>query len=91
MTFRAKWAVGSLLFGGFGFAALASGSVPLIVVSGAGVTAFGAALIADYRGLATGLRQAQPRLDVSAESVRLIGALATLIGLVWMALALART
>jgi hypothetical protein len=80
-----------MLFGAFGFVALASHSAPLVVVTGAALAAFGVALIADYRGLATGLRQAQWRLDVSAESYRLIGGVATVIGLIWMALALART
>ena len=80
----------SLGFGAFMIGALAAGSLPLIAVTGAAIAAFGVALSADYRGLAAGLRQAQWRLSLSAQTYAVIGRGVTLIGLLWIAVALTR-
>jgi hypothetical protein len=91
VSFHAKWSVGSVVFGGLLIAAFGLHSLSLVVVAGAGIAVFGLALSADYRGLATAVRRAQWRLGQSAQTYRLVGRGITLIGLLWIAAALAKT
>ena len=92
MRFAFRWSLACLVIVPLAWLLLAFGSGPGVVVIGVAITAFGAAMLVDYRGLTTAMRESNQTfgLNVSPLTYRVFpwGVLAR--GLVWIVFGLFR-
>ena len=92
MAFAVKWSLSCLVVVPLAMLLLAFGSWFGVVLIGIGVTAFGVAMVTDYRGLTSGMRRAHRTLglEVSASAYRILPWGVIAMGIVWIGFGLSR-
>ena len=86
MGFALKWSLSGLVIVPLAMLLLAFGSWFALMLIGMGVTAFGVAMVTDYRGLTSGMRRAHRTLglEVSASAYRILPWGVIAMGIAWI-------